>query len=286
MFKFNNLIKSVPVSIFTIALAISVAFAAGGSTVVVTSNDLEDSKIDAYFNGKWFLYNDENDTIDNSQGSFVVGPDIAPEGAGSVELSVSGSQRKNLATYQFKGTPLADITTLAYSTYNASAGNGGSVNRSGYLQFNVDFNGSDTWQRRLTFLPSDNGTVQQDTWQEWDALNSGNALWRYSGSTWPVTGEPGTTPKTWNQILSDYPGVRIRVSDSFLGIRVGEPYASGYTENLDAVKFGTVAGTTTFDFEPLLSPTNKDECKKGGWKMFNNPTFKNQGKCVSYTNKL
>jgi len=29
-------------------------------------------------------------------------------------------------------------------------------------------------------------------------------------------------------------------------------------------------------------PGNKDECKKDGWKTFNNPTFKNQGACVSY----
>ena len=31
-------------------------------------------------------------------------------------------------------------------------------------------------------------------------------------------------------------------------------------------------------------PTGKDQCKKDGWKTFNNPTFKNQGDCVSYTN--
>ena len=29
-------------------------------------------------------------------------------------------------------------------------------------------------------------------------------------------------------------------------------------------------------------PTDKDECKKGGWMSFNNPTFKNQGDCVSF----
>lgn len=29
-------------------------------------------------------------------------------------------------------------------------------------------------------------------------------------------------------------------------------------------------------------PTNKDQCKKDGWKAFNNPTFKNQGDCVSF----
>ncbi len=29
-------------------------------------------------------------------------------------------------------------------------------------------------------------------------------------------------------------------------------------------------------------PTSKDQCKKDGWKTFNNPAFKNQGDCVSY----
>ncbi|EKE16504.1 MAG: hypothetical protein ACD_11C00004G0002 [uncultured bacterium] len=32
----------------------------------------------------------------------------------------------------------------------------------------------------------------------------------------------------------------------------------------------------------LLTPSGKDECKEEGWKLFNNPTFKNQGNCVSY----
>ena len=202
----------------------------------------------------WVFYNDENDTIDNGLGSFVGGPGAAPAGVGSAQISVTGTQRRNLATYQFGGTSLADITTLKFSTYNASAGNGGSATRSGYLHFNVDFNGTDTWQRRLVFIPSDNGTVIQDAWQEWDAINGGNALWRYSGPTWPVGvgggGESGEMTKTWSQILSQYPGVRIRITDPFLGIRVGEPYDDGYTENIDLFKFGTVYATSHFDFEP------------------------------------
>jgi hypothetical protein len=32
------------------------------------------------------------------------------------------------------------------------------------------------------------------------------------------------------------------------------------------------------------APTDKDQCKNGGWATFTNPTFKNQGDCVSYTN--
>ena len=33
---------------------------------------------------------------------------------------------------------------------------------------------------------------------------------------------------------------------------------------------------------PIIGPpTDKDQCKDEGWKTFNNPTFKNQGQCVS-----
>ena len=29
-------------------------------------------------------------------------------------------------------------------------------------------------------------------------------------------------------------------------------------------------------------PTDKSQCKNGGWQRFNNPSFKNQGDCVSF----
>ena len=32
------------------------------------------------------------------------------------------------------------------------------------------------------------------------------------------------------------------------------------------------------------APTNKEQCKKDGWKTYTNPSFKNQGECVAYTN--
>ena len=255
---------------------------AATTTTVVHSGNLETLATLLAGGDGWLFYNDENDTIDNSLGSFVAGPGIAPLGQGSAQISVSGTQRRNLATYRFSGTPLADITDLRFSTYNPSAGNGGSSTRSAYLNFNVDFDGSDTWQSRLVFVPRNNGTVLQDTWQEWDAINGGTALWSYSGPTWPITGQPGATLKTWSQILTDYPGIRIRVTDSHLGLRVGEPYTNGYTENIDNFVFGTAAGLEVFDFDPAVGPaTDKDQCKNGGWQTFNNPAYKNQGDCVS-----
>jgi hypothetical protein len=44
----------------------------------------------------------------------------------------------------------------------------------------------------------------------------------------------------------------------------------------------TVNGVTQV---PLVGPpTSKDQCKHGGWQTFNNPSFKNQGQCVSFVN--
>jgi hypothetical protein len=45
----------------------------------------------------------------------------------------------------------------------------------------------------------------------------------------------------------------------------------------------TVNGTAEVP-APVVSapPTTKSACKNGGWKSFTNPSFKNQGQCVSY----
>jgi hypothetical protein len=73
-----------------------------------------------------------------------------------------------------------------------------------------------------------------------------------------------------------------------MGIRVGEPYTNGYTENIDAFKFGTSsAGVTTFDFEPYQVATTKEQCMNGGWqnvKQADGSSFKNQGDCIQYVN--
>lgn len=257
------------------------------STEVVTKEKLADNFSEALTEPDWFFYNDESDTIDNSLGSMVNGPATPPQGDGSVQISVSGTQRRNIATYQFAGTKLADLTELKYSTYNPSAGNGGSPNRSGFLNFNIDFNGTDTWQRRLVFLPSDNGTIQQNQWQTWDAVNGGNALYRYSGpTTWPGSAISSDTPRTLSNLIASYPDIRIRVTDSWLGIRVGEPYDDGYTENIDNFVSGTATQLTTFDFELVNQPAKNPDCGKDGWQNFNAPAFGSETECKHWVHGL
>ena len=52
---------------------------------------------------------------------------------------------------------------------------------------------------------------------------------------------------------------------------------SGETDLRKTVQFNLID-------EPVVvtAPTDKDQCKNGGWESFTNPSFKNQGQCVSY----
>ena len=63
------------------------------------------------------------------------------------------------------------------------------------------------------------------------------------------------------------------------GVNIGT-FNPGYTVATDGVDFND----TTYNFEVGRRPTSKDQCKNGGWQTFNDPSFKNQGDCVSYVN--
>jgi hypothetical protein len=41
---------------------------------------------------------------------------------------------------------------------------------------------------------------------------------------------------------------------------------------------------TAFKTYVAQAPTSKAHCKKGGWRHFVNPRFKNQGRCIAYVN--
>lgn len=264
------------------------AHAATDSTVTVTAADLTNTPDYSH----WFMYNDSTDAIDNTLGSFVNGPSTPLHGTGSVQftLGASPNDRKNIATYQFADVALADITDLSFTAYSSSGIAG--PNESPFLNFNVDFNGTDTWQKRLVYVPSANmQNVPQDTWNTFDTIAGGEGMWTWSGyesngNMWP----DGSTDRyrSWSDILASFPNASTRTTDSWFGVRVGEPGPTGYTGAVDAITFGTAAGVTTYDFEvtaPATVPMSKAECKDGGWMNFvGEVKFKNQGQCVAYVN--
>ncbi len=217
-----------------------------GVTTRVTANDLETTNaLTAKGNGKWFFYNDTNDTVmtlDQFSGTggvnnIVAGP--VAEGAAQMTLDTGVNPRYNIATYRYNDVKLADIGSLNYRIYDADPSNG-----TPFFHFNVDFDNSDTWQRRLVQVPT--GLVAS-TWTTVDALAG---MWNLSGGNWPVGSTTlvafsGATPRTWASIVADYPNAETRSTDSWLGVRVGQPGPAGDTGYVSWIEFD---GETT-DFE-------------------------------------
>lgn len=71
---------------------------------------------------------------------------------------------------------------------------------------------------------------------------------------------------------------------------VGDPYpaGAGYNSQNSGATWTLLNafGTTDFPFKTFVAtgPASKQQCKKGGWRTFTNPSFKNQGQCVAYVN--
>jgi hypothetical protein len=81
---------------------------------------------------------------------------------------------------------------------------------------------------------------------------------------------------SWSDIVAANPDATILGG---VGVNQGSGNP-GLVTDVDAFSFDG----TTYDFENYSSPTTKDDCKKGGWQDYYNPTFKNQGDCVSWVN--
>ncbi len=114
--------------------------------------------------------------------------------------------------------------------------------------------------------------------------------------SYPVTTRGGATPSPFAcpsvpanmDLLSAGSNIRafaLNVGDT----SVSDLGVSGYLDNV-VVRMGTNMTTYNFDPTPVVvtptAPTNKDQCKNDGWKTFTNPTFKNQGQCVSYAARI
>lgn len=271
------------------ALALTVS--AATTTQVVTPATLSFTS--------WYFYDDMNDIPSTTElpgkYQFVAGP--AAAGVGSVRFQTIGTERWNMSTSMFGGTPLNSITALKFNTFQPSAGQGVNCAAAAsecavYLNFDVDFGtGLPGYQRRLVYVPAVNGTVAFDTWQEWNAIASG-ALWTWSGyiangNKWP----DGNTAqyRTWSDVLAAFPAAHVNEDpgSSQLLFRAGEPYPAGFVGYFDKATIGVSGNDVIYDFEPYQVATDKDACKGGGWQNLrraDGSTFKNQGDCIQYVN--
>jgi hypothetical protein len=95
---------------------------------------------------------------------------------------------------------------------------------------------------------------------------------------------PFPCPATLSGMDSLSSGSQIRA----IAVTLGDTSTNdvGYDGYFDHVVVDRVSGKTTYDFEPYLVASSKDQCKGSGWMNYrraDGSAFKNQGDCVSYT---
>ena len=248
---------------------------AGGATVVVTP---------ATMDGWTATVSGTGQSV-----TFVTGPGSPPLGTGSAQLSVGpdGSGAAQLRNTEYAGLRLDALEALSYATYVQRDGSGG---QAPYLILQVDYDGNGSVDDLLffepiyqdaTFFPSNpQQSLALNTWQTWDALNGG---W------WSVFGTAGTAPGTGVKSLEDFLAVQpnatiVNSANGAGGVRIVAGFGAGawdnFVGNVDDFILGDNGQIDVYDFDP--TSFTKESCKNGGWQSFTNPTFKNQGACVSH----
>jgi hypothetical protein len=251
---------------------------AASTTQVVTDSSVARQAEDTPPTKPWVIY---TRVASPGTATFRSGPTNPPLGVGSLELATtSGSDKVYALNFDHVGTPLSSINAMSYSTYRTA----GSAQQDTAINIQVDPDGPSgpLTFTTLVFEPVYNtsqGAVVSGQWQNWDAYDGGNAIW------WSSNPIPGALTRdnqvTWDSILAANPNATILGG---YGLNQGSGNPNLVVAN-DALVFGAGSDRVTYDFEPTLSPSDKDACKNGGWQTFNSPAFKNQGQCVSYTNK-
>jgi hypothetical protein len=251
--------------------------------VVITEADITRQAEDTPPLDNWVLY-----TRLAGNGTFRVGPGNPPEGVGSLELVTPnplGTDKVTLFNFDYNSTPISAFTALGYHTYQSSALVPIQLPS---INLTIDMNGGAFVAgdfATLVFEPVYNlaqGPVLPNVWQDWDAIFGGQALWWVTRDV-PGIGLRGATA-TWTAIKAALPNATILGG---IGINQGTG-SPALTASVDAFVVGVSGNTTTYDFEPFVTASNKGDCKDGGWqnaRRSDGSRFKNQGDCVSYTNK-
>ena len=170
----------------------------------------------------------------------------------------------------------ASLTTLS-SDFNVTDDNWGGGSPRVQIRVDTTGDGISDGSVRVSFGPSPSFTGCAAGWQSTGNLIGNEDAGRYDYSVFG--GSPFTTYSNApaNVQAGQVVGVFVVVDSSWNDAATG-----GDGEQTTLVDNINLNGDVT-TFDPVLvgPPTNKDECKKDGWKTFNNPTFKNQGQCVS-----
>ena len=187
----------------------------------------------------------------NGSGQFVTGPAAPPAGSGSAQLIVTAADTGSLLGLPaYGGTRLADIDAMSYWAYRTS---GSSSALAVALQFYIDLDVTDIWtfyQGRLVYEPYRNGSPSTGVWEQWDAINSGSAVWWATDLAATFSGCTQSSPCMLNTLLASYPNAGIHASYPGIGFKAGSGWAN-FDGNVDQFVI-TISGVTdTYNFENL-----------------------------------
>lgn len=291
---------------------------AAGTTETVAESSVTRQAENTPPTDNWVLYTRAG--TPPTAGAFVDGPATPPEGTGSLQLStVTGAEKVFLFNYDHVGTPIAEVDDIAYSTYRqaGSAQQVAALN----VQIDSN-GAAPAGFATLVFEPvynTDQGTVESGEWQDWDAAPNG-IWWSTQPINGQCAGATADCDKTWAEIVANNPEATILAVgvnqgsgnpglvssvDAFTFDEttydfevVGDADGDGVKDDTDNCVDDANADQADADGDgqgdvcdadddndgiPDTEDTNsKDDCKKGGYTRFVNPTFKNQGECVSY----
>ena len=218
------------------------------TTVVVTTPDVVPYPT-APATGQFVAINQGN----TSDGSGVSVVSSGPPGSlGSLQMTTTTSASHWSAYNEdHGGTPLADITSLSYSTYSNDAGN----TEDPGLQLVIDPGNTVGLDAGVTYSTLNfepylqAGGQTANTWQNWNVM---------TGVVWGthLTGAPNGAPISWSTFVSEYPHAAIlsEGSGGGIGVNVGSAW-SPMTGNVGTLTFGTSTGTTRYIFDPTAPTT-------------------------------
>ena len=243
--------------------------------VVVSESDVTRQLEDTPPTDNWVLY---YRAANDGTARFRDGPGNPPQGDGSFEMFTANATDKfTLFNFDYHTTPVADFTELGYQTYQSSAAvpvQLPSIN----LTIDTDggaFTGAPGEFSTLVFEPVYNvaqGPIVPATWQDWDAIFGGQAIWWLTRDN-AVLGPRGTT-FTWNAFKTVFPNATI------LG-GIGPNQGSGgaaLTASVDEFIVGVGRKhATTYDFELCTRRGRGDDRRFDNDRGRGNDKCKNKG---------
>ncbi len=238
------------------------------STAVVVSGDTAAGE-----NQPGWMFNRDASTST----SFEFNQNAASLGSGSLYVFPIGSTPANkFIAENFLNTPIASVSSIAYD-FKIGAGGDETDKVQFYMNVYANFGVSDDtkfYDCRYNVVPTVGSTAGFTT-VTFDPTQAYPVTTRSGASASPFVCPP--VPADMDTISA---GSNIRA----FALNVGDTSVSdlGLDGYLDKVVVNLDSDTTTYDFEPVIVPVTKDACKKNGWMTFTNPSFKNQGECVSY----